>query len=77
MPQGFHITGSDGVDLVTCLESAFIRAGLPCRVSVLINDTVGTLCASRYADQDTAIGLILGTGFNACYVEDVQRCVVC
>lgn len=75
--KGFHITGSENVDLVECLEDAFIRASMPCRVSVLINDTVATLCAARYKDQDAEIGLILGTGFNACYVEHVDRWFVC
>ena len=35
----------------------------------LVNDTVGTLVAGAYNDQNTRIGLILGTGSNACYVE--------
>ena len=37
-------------------------------VLALVNDTVGTLMASAYHDQNTRIGLILGTGSNACYV---------
>lgn len=39
----------------------------------LVNDTVGTLMASAYTDQHTRIGLILGTGSNACYVEDLDN----
>ena len=39
----------------------------------LVNDTVGTLMASAYNDQNTRIGLILGTGSNACYVEDLDN----
>lgn len=38
----------------------------------LVNDTVGTLMACAYEDQNTRIGLILGTGSNACYVEDLD-----
>ena len=26
-----------------------------------------------YSDNKTAIGLILGTGTNACYIENIQR----
>ena len=39
----------------------------------LVNDTVGTLMASAYKDPNTAIGLILGTGTNACYMEKLDR----
>jgi hexokinase len=42
-------------------------------VLALVNDTVGTLLASAYSDQNTRIGLILGTGSNACYVEDLDN----
>ena len=40
---------------------------------VLINDTVGTLMSCAYKDDRTAIGLILGTGTNACYIENINR----
>lgn len=39
----------------------------------MVNDTVGTLMASAYNDQNTRIGLILGTGSNACYVENLDN----
>jgi len=34
-----------------------------------VNDTVGTLAQCRYWYQDAMVGVILGTGTNACYVE--------
>lgn len=43
------------------------------KVLVLINDTVGTLMSMAYKDSHTAIGLILGTGTNACYIEQVRK----
>ncbi len=33
----------------------------------------GTLIAGAQADHNCAIGLILGTGCNACYLEKVSR----
>ena len=39
---------------------------------VQINDTVGTLAAGRYNDEDVVIGVILGTGSNAAYVEEAS-----
>ena len=38
-------------------------------VAALINDSVGTLAGGCYVDADTRIGVILGTGTNACYAE--------
>ena len=47
------------------------RAGEPrARVVALLNDSVGTLAGGRYADPSVALGVILGTGTNASYVED-------
>ena len=43
------------------------------KVCVLINDTVGTLMSTAYYDRKTAVGLILGTGTNACYIESTDR----
>lgn len=30
---------------------------------------MGTLAGARYSDEDVMVGVILGTGTNACYVE--------
>lgn len=38
-------------------------------VSALANDTVGTLLTQAYQDSDCYVGVILGTGTNAAYVE--------
>lgn len=40
---------------------------------MLINDTVGTVMSTAYYDRKTALGLILGTGTNACYIENIDR----
>jgi hexokinase len=34
-----------------------------------VNDTVGTLAAGRYVDNDTMVAIVLGTGTNAAYIE--------
>ncbi len=43
----------------------------------LLNDTVGVMAAGRYYDPATEIGMIIGTGTNACYVEKVGACTPC
>jgi hypothetical protein len=44
----------------------------PCMCVFQISDTVGTLAAGRYDDEDVVIGVILGTGSNAAYVEEAS-----
>lgn len=46
---------------------------VPAILVALINDTTGTLIASAYVDTTTRIGVILGTGCNAAYVESVGK----
>ncbi|EEP81256.1 hexokinase [Uncinocarpus reesii 1704] len=67
--KGFDVKGVEGQNVVSQLEEALRRKNVPVKVSVLINDTAGTLLASAYADPDTQIGAILGTGCNSAYVE--------
>lgn len=43
------------------------------KVVALLNDSTGTLLKGSYLDGDCAIGLIMGTGSNACYLEKVNQ----
>ncbi|XP_024006653.1 hexokinase-like 1 protein isoform X2 [Eutrema salsugineum] len=67
--KGFHVSGMEGKNVVACLNEAMEAHGLDMRVSALVNDGVGTLAGARYWDEDVMVGVILGTGTNACYVE--------
>ncbi|CAF0923065.1 unnamed protein product [Brachionus calyciflorus] len=72
--KGFDCSGVVGNDVVEMLQEAIDRRGdIRVKVLALVNDTVGTLMASAYNDQNTKIGLILGTGSNACYVENLDN----
>lgn len=72
--KGFDCEGVVGKDVVQLLQSAIDKRGdIKIKVLALVNDTVGTLMASAYNDQTTKIGLILGTGSNACYVEKLEN----
>ncbi|KAJ7957862.1 Phosphotransferase [Quillaja saponaria] len=70
--KGFTVSGTAGRDVVGCLNEAMERKGLDMRVSALVNDTVGTLAGARYWDDDVMVAVILGTGTNACYVEQTS-----
>lgn len=72
--KGFDCEGVVGRDVVQLLQNAIDkRNDIKVNVLALVNDTVGTLMASAYSDQNTRIGLILGTGSNACYVENLEN----
>ena len=52
-------------------ERLFLAAARAAQFSVaaLLNDSVGTLAGGCYGSEDAKLGIILGTGTNACYVE--------
>lgn len=70
--KDFFTKGVVGKDVVSLLDAALARQGLSnISVAALVNDTVGTLVARSYKDPNCDIGVILGTGTNACYREKV------
>lgn len=77
--KGFHVGGVIGTDVVRQLKDALKRqlSGLVeayIDVVAVINDTTGTLVACANTTRDCRIGLIVGTGFNACYIERLDKC---
>ncbi|XP_071134252.1 hexokinase type 2-like [Mytilus edulis] len=72
----FKCTNGPGLDPCILLEEAIERRGgvsVPVNVMARISDTTGTLMAGSYYDKKCAIGLILGSGSNACYVEHLKN----
>lgn len=39
----------------------------------LLNDTTGVMMSCAYSDPDIMVGMILGTGSNACYMESMDK----
>ncbi|NXA03005.1 HXK2 protein, partial [Sapayoa aenigma] len=72
--KGFSASGCVGQDVVQLLREAAQRknhSGL--KVVALVNDTVGTMMSCGYDDPQCEIGLIVGTGTNACYMEEMRN----
>lgn len=68
--KGFNVKGVVDHDVVGLLNEALARNGMSnIRIAALANDTVGTLVAKSYEDGACDVGVILGTGTNACYSE--------
>ena len=43
------------------------------QVVAILNDTTGCLMSTAWREPKCRIGLILGTGTNACYLEDLDK----
>ncbi|XP_024517345.1 hexokinase-7 [Selaginella moellendorffii] len=71
--KGFAIAETIGQDVVKELQAAMERCKLDMHVIAMVNDTTGTLAGGRYWNEDVMAGLILGTGSNACYVEQTSE----
>ncbi len=72
--KGFTAKGVVGEDIIRLLNEALKRKKIHCiKVSALANDTVGTLVARSYADPTCDLGVIMGTGMNACYREKISN----
>lgn len=70
--KGFVCEGVEGRDVVTLLQNSIGRIPeLDIQVDAILNDTTGCLLACAYKRPECAIGIILGTGTNASYVEDL------
>ncbi|NXK52960.1 HXK2 protein, partial [Chauna torquata] len=72
--KGFSASGCVGQDVVQMLREAAQRKKLlALKVVAVVNDTVGTMMACGYHDRKCEIGLIVGTGTNACYMEEREN----
>ncbi|KAJ1553137.1 hexokinase A [Cladochytrium tenue] len=71
--KGFTASGVVGKDVVDLLQEAFHRKQVNIEVTALVNDTTGTLISHAYQSPNTFIGVILGTGTNAAYVEQINN----
>ena len=70
--KGFETSDCVGKDPAALLADAFATASVPLHITALCNDTVGTLmtCAYEFKGCPTCrVGVILGTGTNAAYVD--------
>ncbi|XP_020757079.1 hexokinase HKDC1 isoform X1 [Odocoileus virginianus] len=71
----FKARGVQGTDVVRSLTNAMKRhqQDLDVDILALVNDTVGTMMTCAYDDPYCEVGVIIGTGTNACYMEDMSN----
>lgn len=72
--KGFNCSGVVGEDVVRLLKEALKRRNdVQIDVCAILNDTTGTLMSCAWKNHNCRIGLIVGTGSNACYVERTEN----
>ncbi|XP_012276574.1 glucokinase isoform X2 [Orussus abietinus] len=72
--KSFNCSDVVNKDVVKLLRDALSKRGdTKVKVVAILNDTTGTLIQGACLDRNTSIGLILGTGSNACYLERADR----
>ncbi|XP_051530324.1 hexokinase-2-like [Myxocyprinus asiaticus] len=72
--KGFKASGCEGEDVATLLKDAIHRSEeFDLEVVAVVNDTVGTMMTCGYEDPQCEVGLIVGTGTNACYMEEISN----
>ena len=72
--KGFNCSGVQGEDVVKLLQDAIRRRGdVDIDVLAVLNDTTGTLMSCAHKNPDCRVGIIIGTGTNACYLERLQN----
>uniref|UniRef100_A0A7N5JL59 Phosphotransferase n=1 Tax=Ailuropoda melanoleuca TaxID=9646 RepID=A0A7N5JL59_AILME len=72
--KGFSASGCEGENVVGLLKEAILRRKeFELDVVALVNDTVGTMMSCGYEDPLCEVGLIVGTGTNACYMEELRN----
>ena len=72
--KGFNCSGVVGENVVGLLEEALRKQNaVKIDVCAILNDTTGTLMSCAWKNRNCRIGLIVGTGSNACYVERTEN----
>eukprot|EP00064_Thunnus_orientalis_P004860 superscaffoldBa00000459_g4873 len=70
----FKASGVEGMDVVQLLNKSIKQRGdYEADIMAVVNDTVGTMMTCGFDDQRCEVGIIIGTGTNACYMEELRH----
>ncbi|XP_035484099.2 hexokinase HKDC1 isoform X2 [Scophthalmus maximus] len=68
----YRARGLQGKDVVQVLREAIDKTGgMHIEVLAMVNDTVAAMMTCGFEDRYCEVGLIIGTGTNACYMEEL------
>ncbi|XP_039258345.2 hexokinase-4-like [Styela clava] len=77
--KGYTASGMVGEDIGKLLNEAIDRKSkirplnFDLKIMAIMNDTVGTVVSCGYDDNDTCMGMIVGTGTNMAYMEKQEN----
>ena len=72
--KGFSCSDVEGHDVCQLLREAIARRGdIKIDVCAVLNDTTGCLMSCAWREPNCRMGLIFGTGTNACYLEQISN----
>merc|ERR1712241_986311 len=72
--KGFTCSGVEGNDVVALLKKSIDKRGdIRVDMAAILNDTTGCLMSCAWKNPKCRIGLIIGTGTNACYLEHMDK----
>ncbi|KAM9765697.1 hexokinase HKDC1-like [Menidia menidia] len=72
--KNYKARGLQGKNVVQVLREAIDRTGgMDIEVLAMVNDTVATMMTCGFDDKYCNVGLIIGTGTNACYMEQMRH----
>ncbi|XP_041065631.1 hexokinase-1-like [Carcharodon carcharias] len=72
--KGFSVNGVQGEDVISLLRKAIAKQEeYEVDVLALVNDTVGTMMTCGFDDPLCEVGVVIGTGTNACYMEELRH----
>lgn len=71
------VSGVEGENINALLKAALVRQGLSeIEPVAIVNDTTALLLSAAYTKDKVRIGMVCGTGFNACYYEPEWKMIV-
>uniref|UniRef100_A0A672F9R8 hexokinase n=1 Tax=Salarias fasciatus TaxID=181472 RepID=A0A672F9R8_SALFA len=72
--KDFSVRGLQGKDVVDSLRQAIKRTGgMDMEILAMVNDTVATMMTCGFDDKNCEVGVIIGSGTNACYMEQLNH----
>ncbi|XP_005990008.1 hexokinase HKDC1 isoform X1 [Latimeria chalumnae] len=72
--KNFKARGVQGTDVVSSLRKAMLKyQDVDVDVLALVNDTVGSMMTCGFEDKYCEAGVIIGSGTNACYMEELRH----
>lgn len=68
----FKCSDGPGLDQGMMLMDLIKKKNVPVKLVAIISDTTAALITGNFLDKKCTIGLILGTGSNVCYIENID-----